>query len=393
VPYSYSETFERLARTLGFADDPVRAVVHFRAPSRLANWTLPAVEGVMIGGAGLALGHAVQRWRRHDDPASLTVWVGSVAYLLVTEPPLYFPRTFHLPESVSDVFAHNVFSVQLMYEHLPLYIVALYPAVASLAYETARSLGAFDGGELAGAACVGFVHHAFYEVFDHIGPQLRWWAWNPDAESNQLSVGSVPLASAALFATVGPAALTLATRLLVGRKAGRGERAGGWELAGRSLAAGAAVPVMVALSGAVTSVIGRGRPGAQAAALSSLIGLCGAAGVPAMVRGWRRRRAAGPSATGDSPWFAAGYGGLYLAAFGLLWGKALPAYTAATDGVTADGTPTGSLAYTLACAGLAAAAVAGAATANRGPRPPGAGGWRARRGGRRAAAGAGFRAG
>jgi hypothetical protein len=362
VPYTYSETFARLAAKLGFAEDPIKAVVHFRDPSRLSNWTLPAVEGVMIGGAGLALAHAVERWRRHDDPTALTVWVGSVAYLLVTEPPLYFPKTFHLPESVSDVFVHNVFSVQLMYEHLPLYIVALYPAVASLAYEIARSLGAFESSDLAGAACVGFVHHAFYEIFDHLGPQLKWWAWDPDADSNQLSVASVPLSSASLFATVSPAALALLTRLLVGRKAGRGERVGGWELAGRSLGAGALVPVALAVSGAATSAAGRDRPAAGAAAMSSFIGLSGAVAVPVMVRGWLRRRAGQPSDDSGSPWFAVGYGGLYLAAFGLLWGKALPAHAAATDGVTADGTPTGSLKYTLACTGLAAAAVAAVAT-------------------------------
>lgn len=322
----------------------------------------------MIGGAGLALGHAVGRWRRHDDPAALAVWAGSVAYLLVTEPPLYFPDAFHLPESARDVFVHNVFSVQLMHEHLPLYIVALYPAVTTLAYETARSLGAFDGSDLAGAACVGFVHHAFYEIFDHIGPQLKWWAWNPDAESNRLSVASVPLASASLFATVAPAGLALLTRLLVGRKADRGEPVGGWELAARSLVAGALTPVALTLGGVVAGAVGRQGPGAQAAALSSFIVGSGAVAVPAMARGWLRRRAQQPPDSKEPPWFAVGYGGLYLAAFGLLWGKALPAHAAAKDGLTADGTPTGSLTYTLACTGIAAAAVAAVATVNGRPR-------------------------
>jgi Cytochrome P450 len=34
------------------------------------------------------------------------------------------------------------------------------------------------------AICVGFVHHCFYEVFDQLGPQLRWWAWNTDNPLN-----------------------------------------------------------------------------------------------------------------------------------------------------------------------------------------------------------------
>ncbi|MCL9793621.1 hypothetical protein MXD58_004730, partial [Frankia sp. AgKG'84/4] len=140
---------------------------------------------------------------------------------------------FHLPDAVADVFVHNVFTVQFLYEHLPLYIVALYPAMAELAYDLVQSLGGFEGSALLGALGVGFVHHLFYEIFDQLGPQLSWWSWNPDAESNDPAVASVPMTSAFLFATVGPAALALLTRLLVGRRADRGEPIGGWALAGR----------------------------------------------------------------------------------------------------------------------------------------------------------------
>jgi hypothetical protein len=84
-------------------------------------------------------------------------------------------------DTVGVVFDHNVYTVQFLFDRLPLYIVALYPAVAMLAFEVVRALGVFrDRGIVVGAVCVGFVHLCFYEVFDHLGPQLRWWAWNED---------------------------------------------------------------------------------------------------------------------------------------------------------------------------------------------------------------------
>ncbi len=363
MPYTYPEAFARLADSLGFARDPIRPLVHVRHPLRLRNRTLPVVESLMVGGAGLALARAFGRWRGHDDPTHLAVWLGSVAYLLVTEPPLYFPKVFHLPDAVADVFVHNVFTVQFLYEHLPLYIVALYPAMAGLAYDLVQSLGGFDSGALLGAVSVGFVHHLFYEIFDQLGPQLSWWSWNPDAESNEPAVASVPLTSAFLFATVGPAAISLLTRLLVGRRAERGEPIGGWALGGRSLAVGAGVPALIAAAGLPPSVLGSERCGVQRMVLSGLIGVTGAVAAPTLARGWRRTRATRSSATGDTPWYGVGFGGLYLAVFGLLWRGALPGRLAAEDGVTPEGTPAGSLAYALGCAGLAAATVAGAATA------------------------------
>jgi hypothetical protein len=76
-------------------------------------------------------------------------------------------------DTVGVVFDHNVYTVQFLFDRLPLYIVALYPAVAMLAFEVVRALGVFrDRGIVVGAVCVGFVHLCFYE--------LRWWAWNED---------------------------------------------------------------------------------------------------------------------------------------------------------------------------------------------------------------------
>ena len=109
--------------------------------------------------------------------------------------------------------------MQFLFERLPLYIVALYPAVTMLAFEIVRVLGVFrDRGILLGAICVGFVHHCFYEVFDQLGPQLRWWAWNTDNPLNHPLLSSVPMTSVFIFATLGPAVCTLLVLLLVGRR-------------------------------------------------------------------------------------------------------------------------------------------------------------------------------
>ena len=135
----------------------------------------------VITGAVLTLVYAIIRWRRHGDATNIALWFGAVAYLLIIEPPLYFPAAFGIADRVDTMFAHNVFTVDFLWGRLPLYIVAIYPMMATVAFEIVRSLGVFRRyGTLVGAVCVGFVHHAFYEIFDQLGPQLKWWAWNVD---------------------------------------------------------------------------------------------------------------------------------------------------------------------------------------------------------------------
>ena len=110
------------------------------------------------------------------------------------EPPLYFPEWFGLDQQYGFIFAHNLFTVQFMWDRLPLYIVAFYPVISQLAYELVRSLGIFRRrGALAGSVAVAFACQVFYEVFDHIGPQLKWWAWNhgqPHRQPSRDGVGA-----------------------------------------------------------------------------------------------------------------------------------------------------------------------------------------------------------
>ena len=159
----------------------------------------------MVTGAVLALVHAIRRLRRDGDPTNLALWFATARLPVRHRNPLYFPNVFGIQDQLGVVFAHNVFTVQFLFDRLPLYIVALYPAVVSLAFEIVRGLGVFrDRGIVVGAICVGFVHHCFYEVFDQLGPQLRWWAWNGADPINHPMLASVPMTSMFIFATLGP---------------------------------------------------------------------------------------------------------------------------------------------------------------------------------------------
>ena len=53
-------------------------------------------------------------------------------------------------------------------------------------------------------------------IFDNIGPQLLWWAWNPHAASNSPWLDSVPLSSAVLFAGQLSNLCSSATNVVIG---------------------------------------------------------------------------------------------------------------------------------------------------------------------------------
>lgn len=358
--------FENLALELGnFSCRGASAIVHLRNPFGLSNWTLPVVELLMVAVALAALAHSVRRLRRDDDATALALWFATVIYLFVVEIPLYFPNIFGVEASLGVVFAHNVFSVQLLFDRLPLYIVALYPAVVTLSYEIVRSLGVFrDRGVLLGAVCVGFVHHCFYEVFDQLGPQLRWWSWNTDNALNHPMLASVPMTSVFIFATLGPVVVTALVMMLV-RPGSRGGA-----LAWRTVAAGALTPLGLAVLSLPTSLLGGETPdtGAQAVLFAIELALVAVVAIVTLVRQWSRIRSGAAEAAVPGT-FVRVFGPTYLGVFAVLWSTALPAYFAASQGITADGTPIGSLAYAVACFLGAAGCLAGAVTAVRPAQP------------------------
>jgi hypothetical protein len=228
------------------------------------------------------------------------------------------------------VFAHNVFSVQFLFDRLPLYIVALYPAVVSLAYEIVRSFGVFrDRGLIAGAVCVGFVHHCFYEIFDQLGPQLHWWAWNGANPINRPMLATVPMTSMFTFAALGPIVATvLVLRFVTGT-----------HLVWRTVLAGALVPVGIAVVGIPTSVFGGPHPhtGVQAVLFSAELAAIAAFALLVLIR-QSRRVVLSPNG------FVGIFGTLYLGVLAALW-------------ITSGGTPKAGAAYAAVCFAVAGWAV------------------------------------
>jgi len=333
---------EAVTRDLGFDCHDVSPVVSFRFPWELAHPTMPLLEVLVIGGAVFALVHALRR-HRAGDSTNLALWWASLVYLFVIEPPLYFPEWFGLDRQYGFIFAHNQFTVQFMWDRLPLYIVAFYPMISQLAYELVRSLGIFRSrGALAGSVAVAFACQVFYEVFDHIGPQLKWWAWNPDNHIvNHPALGAVPMTSMLLFASVSLGALTY----LVVRLVGSGPRRGR-SLVPRTLVAGVLTPPTMAVAGIPSSLFD-GNTTAQAWILGIELAVVWLAGAWIVITDSSR-----PDETPSA--FARYYPATYLAVLAAFWISALPAYLAA-----ADGTPIGSGPYALACfigAGLLLAA-------------------------------------
>jgi hypothetical protein len=344
-----NSTFERLAHDLGgkLSCTSGNAVVNVRAPWELTNWTLPVIEALLVGGAIYAVVHALRRWRA-GDPTTLALQLASLVFLFVIEPPVYFPDQIRLPGQTEIVFAHNAFTVEFLWDRLPLYIIALYLAMFTLAFEIVRSLGVFQHrGILAGALSVGFVHHCFYEVFDHLGPQLQWWTWNSMADASHPMVASVPLTSIVVFATAAPAALAGAIYWLVGKPHDRGIRTSGATLVGRAFLAGLLTLVATALAGLPWRIFNTDDPNAptQIIAMTALVAAIVISGAIILVLSWRRQRTDGPASETAIRRYAQRYGWTYLVVMAGLWISALPAYLGAINGMTTAGTPTGSLPY------------------------------------------------
>ena len=361
-------TFDGLAHALGnFTCQQAPPLIHLRNPLTLSNWTLPVLELMMVAGAVMALIYSIRRLRRDGDPINLALWFATVVYLFVVEIPLYFPNVFGIEDQLGVVFAHNVFTVQFLFDRLPLYIVALYPAVITLAFEIVRSLGVFrDRGIIVGAICVGFVHHCCYEVFDQLGPQLRWWAWNTANPINHPMLASVPMTSVFIFATLGPTVVTLLVLLLVGGKTGRTTPTG-WNLVWRTTLAGALVPIGVAILSIPTSLFGGHNPHTTAQAIIFLVELAVIAAIALVVlfQQWHRTSKDRDSVQPNQ--FVRAFGPLYLVVLAALWVSASHDYFTATQGITADGTPTGNLLYATICFVITALAVYRVSTRNENP--------------------------
>ncbi|MDG3011697.1 hypothetical protein G4X40_16250 [Rhodococcus sp. D2-41] len=359
-----SPTFDQLAHSMGFSCRTAGGLVEFRNPFGLENWTLPVLEATIILGAVLTLIYAIVRLRRHGDPTNLVLWVGALFFLFIIEPAIYFPATFRTEEYLGTMFAHNVFSVDFLWGRLPLYIIAIYPFMATIAYELVRMLGVFRRhGTFVGAMCVGFVHHAFYEIFDQIGPQLRWWEWDTGNKVNQPMFNAVPLPSVVVFAALWPMSLTLCVRWFVGRQVDAGRRFGAWQLVWRTVVVGLAAAVGTFVLPLPATVFGAWSDTVRGVLYAAELVAIAVVAIPVLARGWSAQRTEGRAVRSNAlvRWYALAY----LVVFGVLWASALPDYPDAVHGRTASGTPIGSVWYTLACFVVGGLVVAGAFTVPR----------------------------
>jgi hypothetical protein len=337
---------EAITRRLGFNCHDVSPVVSFHNPFDLASWTQPILELTIIAGAIFAFFHARRRLRE-GDPTNLAIWFASLVYLFVTEPPLYFPEWFGLDKQFGFIFAHNIFTVQFMWDRLPLYIIAIYPAMSAIAYELVRVLGVFRRGVLVGAVAVAFVCQVFYEVFDQLGPQLKWWAWNDaNVKVNHPALASVPMSSMLLFASVSFGAMTYLTVRLAGSRDAGGQPRRGWSLVWRIVVAGVLTPAAMGVAGIPSGIFGGNHPHihVQAAIIGVELGLVWLAGAWVLITQFTRHVAPEPITA-----FARVYPAAYLAVMAGLWLSAVPAYLDATHGITKNGTPIGSGPYAIAC--------------------------------------------
>ncbi|WP_040783253.1 hypothetical protein [Nocardia pneumoniae] len=345
-----SPTFEQLATALGFSCQEAGGVVEVRNPLALENWTLPVLEFTIVLGSVLALVFAIVRLRRNGDPTNLVLWFGATAYLFIIEPPLYFPAAFGIEDHVDTMFAHNVFTVDFLWGRLPLYIIAIYPLMATLAFEIVRMLGVFRRhGVLVGSVCAGFVHHAFYEIFDHIGPQLRWWEWSTTNPINQPMFDSVPLPSVVVFAALWPMSLAFCVQLFVGRYVDQGQHFSGRQLVWRTVAIGILASLGTFVLPLPATVLGMGSTTVRGVVYAAELVIVTLVAIPILTRQWLRLR----RETSDVPRYTSGfarwYSVVYLCVMALLWVTALPDFLGAVDGRTSEGDPIGNLWYTLGC--------------------------------------------
>lgn len=369
MAYSCEPHARQVADFLGFVCDDANPVGAVRSPFALEHWTMPLLEVLIIAGAVFALVHAWRRWRRDGDPINLGLWFASLVYLAVIEPPLYFPEWFGLQDYVGFIFSHNVFTVQFMFDRLPLYIVAFYPVISQITYELVRALGIFARrGAAIGAIATAFASQVFYEIFDQLGPQLKWWAWNPENMINTPMFASVPMNSMWVFASVSFGVMVWLVVRLLGGPARTGTPMGGGSLAWRTLLAGVLTPVLMVILAAPTrvGVDAEGEGTLQKVILWTFLGILWLVGLWLLAEATRRtwRGSAQPV---PSPAFVRIYPAAYVGVHALFWIAALPAFLAATDGVTAGGTPIGSGWYALACFAVAAWFVVAAIRATRSP--------------------------
>lgn len=358
--------FARLAAGLGGLRCDGNPIITFTNPLDLQSWTMPVIELLLIASAVASLLHALWWRRTTTESSNLVLWICSIFSLLLIEPIAYFPQWFGLEKLMGLTFVHNQFSVQFLYDRLPLYIVAMYPAYAYLAWVLVQRTGILRRYHpVIGAACVAFVFHCLYEIVDTVGVQFRWWVWNQELSTSQPALGVVPLVNLQAFSIGLPFGLALLTLLVARMRSGR------WQLLRDVIIVCVCIWPLQFLFSAPATLIDLAGASIETGRLVGtwlLIAVCGVVALWAFVASYRARTAdpASVPAAVRRDYFGLVSSVVYLTACVAFWAAALPDYIAATEGVTAGGAPTGSLPYAVVTFVLSIAVVIGAYAATTG---------------------------
>jgi hypothetical protein len=336
--------FARLALQAPLLRCDGNAFLTLHNPFALQNWTFPLIELLLVVGAGACLVHAIRRYRRYQDASNLVIWGSLILALLFIEPITYFPQWFGLEDAMGLTFIHGQFSIQFLYDRLPLYIVAMYPVFGCVGYALIQRTGILKrNNAFVSSVCVAIAFMCLFEIVDTVGPQWGWWIWNQDLSTSKPSVGPIPYLSLQSFSLVMPFAIALLTRWIV-----KSPHRGGWRIVRDIVIVSVAVwPLFMGFQLPAMLLNFAGLPLTTSRGIVAWTLIIGAL----MITGWAfygayRARLADPSllpegVRGDR--FPLICVSVYVVCGAIFWLAALPGYFAAVDGVAPSGNPVGSL--------------------------------------------------
>ncbi|MFZ3267708.1 MAG: hypothetical protein WA622_01920 [Mycobacterium sp.] len=348
--------FARLTAKMGGLHCDANPFITLTNPFSLQHWTLPLIELTLVAGALACLAHAL-RWRRvRGDSSNLVIWLAGIFCLLLIEPIAYFPQWFGLEQRMGLTFVHNQFTVQFLYDRLPLYIVAMYPFFGYAAWVLVQHAGIFRRyNPFVGASCVTVVFFSLYEVIDMVGPQFRWWVWNEKLSTSVPTLGHVPYVNLQAFSIALPFAMALVTLFVT--KPG--------QVSARTVARNVMLvcvlvwPILFlsSLPSLLMTLVGIRVDTSRIVATWLMIGVLGVVTIAAFIGAYRARRDDSvkfPSSM-DRDYFGLGLVGSYLAVAAVCSIAALPEYLNAKDGFSATGSRTGSLPFAIIMMAVAVA--------------------------------------
>lgn len=347
MSYHSERYFELIDRIGGVNSEALDSMFYWNNPLALKHWTMNIGELLYIGGAVLAVSHATKQFRQHGNISYLAFILSMFVYFVLAEVPIYFPQLIGLPPDI--IFIHNEFSLGVVYNMTPFYIICLYPALLYSTYLFVEKLGVFDRSPMiVGAICVGFIHSCLYEVFDQFGIQYNWWIWDYENPINYPLIAGLPLLSIANFSLIPPIAMTILARTLLFKNAEQNSTA---KTLAKVLIVGTLTPLVmfVIAPTTITTMITDSIPILTWVSWITLA-ITAAVTISALITAGRAQSL--KAASGDEPlWrtYPFNYMSIYLVVFAILWIVCIGDYNAAVDGVTPFGTYIGSLPYVLGC--------------------------------------------